>query len=96
MPNWARSMPDRTSEYESQGSEDLRFWVSTDRKIALRLLDLVDSARRDPFNGIGKPEPLKRLGPNIWSRRITDQHRLIYRVEHDRIVVISARGHYDD
>jgi toxin YoeB len=89
-------MPDRTSEYESQGSEDLRYWVTTDRKIALRLLDLVEAARRDPFVGLGKPEPLKRRGPNIWSRRITDEHRLVYRVENARIVVLRARGHYDD
>jgi toxin YoeB len=89
-------MPDRVVEQSQRYSDDLRYWVSTERKIALRLIDLIESARRDPLTGLGKPEPLKRAGPNVWSRRITDEYRLVYRVEHDRIVVLRARGHYDD
>jgi toxin YoeB len=74
--------------------EDLRFWVDHDRKIALRLMDLVESTMRDPFDGIGKPEPLKYADANTWSRRITDEHRLVYEVQHDRIVFLQARFHY--
>lgn len=74
--------------------EDLTHWVSTDRKTALRILDLIESIRRDPFGGIGKPEPLRHLGPGIWSRRITQEHRLVYRVKEDRILFAQARYHY--
>ncbi len=74
--------------------EDLAHWVSTDRKTALRILELVESIRRDPFGGIGKPEPLRHLGPDVWSRRITQEHRLVYRVKDDRILFAQARYHY--
>lgn len=74
--------------------EDLRWWVKTDRKIALRILDLVDAVLRDPFAGIGKPEPLKYLGPGTWSRRITQEHRLVYSVGTERIDFLQARYHY--
>ena len=76
--------------------EDLRHWIATERRIALRVMDLVTAIRRDPFGGVGKPEPLKRVGPNTWSRRITEEHRLVYRVFDDRIELLRARGHYDD
>ncbi|MCX6875095.1 MAG: Txe/YoeB family addiction module toxin [Verrucomicrobia bacterium] len=74
--------------------EDLAHWVSDDRKTALRILELVEAIRRDPFNGIGKPEPLRHLGPGVWSRRITQEHRLVYRVKDDRILFAQARYHY--
>lgn len=74
--------------------EDLAHWVSTDRKIALRILELVESIRRDPFGGTGKPEPLRHLGPGVWSRRITQEHRLVYRVKDDRLLFAQARYHY--
>jgi toxin YoeB len=86
----------RVAQYEVQAATDLRFWVDTNRKVALRLLDLIEAVRRDPFVGLGKPEPLRHVGPNIWSRRLTDEHRLVYRVEGDRIVLLRARGHYSD
>jgi toxin YoeB len=89
-------MPARRIEFDEQGWSDLRYWYDTNRKVAQRLAGLVDAARRDPFDELGKPEPLKRAGPNTWSRRITDEHRLVYRVESERIVVLRARGHYDD
>ena len=65
--------------------EDLRHWVDVNRKTALRVLDLMEAALRDPFDGIGKPEPLKHLGPDIWSRRITGEDRLVYRVYDDAV-----------
>jgi toxin YoeB len=74
--------------------DDLRWWVETDRKIALRLLDLIDAVLRDPFVGIGKPELLRAMGADVWSRRITQEHRLVHRVTGDRIDFLQARYHY--
>lgn len=74
--------------------EDLEYWVRTDRKIALRILRLMKEVRRDPFRGIGKPEPLKHLGSDVWSRRITVQDRLVYRVTDDAVDFLQARYHY--
>ena len=75
--------------------EDLRYWVDTHRKTALRVFDLLEAVMRDPFDGIGKPEPLKYLGPNVWSRRITGADRLVYQVFDDRIELLQARYHYE-
>ena len=74
--------------------EDLRYWVGTAPRTALKVLDLIEAALRDPFTGIGKPELLKHLGPDIWSRRITQQDRLVYRVHHQTIDLLQARYHY--
>jgi toxin YoeB len=68
--------------------------VAEDRKVALRVLDLVEAVLGDPFAGIGKPEPLKYLAPNTWSRRITQEHRLVYLVRDNRIDFLQARYHY--
>lgn len=74
--------------------EDLEHRVATDRKVALRVLELMKAARRDPFHGIGKPEPLKHLGSDVWSRRITARDRLVYRVGDDFVDFLQARFHY--
>ena len=74
--------------------EDLRYWVETDRKIALRAFDLIDAVMRNPFEGIGKPEPLKYLGSGTWSRRLTQEHRIVYLVREERIDFLQARYHY--
>ncbi len=74
--------------------DDLRFWVSTNRKVALRALDLVEAILRDPFAGIGKPEPLKYLPPGMWSRRLTEEHRIVYLVGDGRIDFLQSRFHY--
>jgi toxin YoeB len=74
--------------------EDLRHWVDTHRKTALRVLDLMEAALRDPFEGIGKPEPLELHGPDIWARRITGEVRLVYKVYDDAIDFLQARYHY--
>lgn len=74
--------------------EDLRYWVDTNRKTALRVLELMEAALRDPFGGGGKPEHLKHLGPDIWSRRITGVDRLVYRVHGDVVDFLQARYHY--
>ena len=73
---------------------DQSYLVQHDRKLALRLLELVEAVLREPFEGLGKPEPLKYLGPDIWSRRLTDEHRVVYRVLDDRVDFLQARYHY--
>ena len=74
--------------------EDLRHWVETDRRTAKRLIELMAATLRDPFDGIGKPEPLKYLGSDVWSRRITQEHRCVDLVKGDRIEFLQGRYHY--
>jgi toxin YoeB len=74
--------------------EDLRYWTANAVKTASKVLELVEAVRRDPFTGIGKPEPLKGLGPGVWSRRITQEHRLVYRVDKAQIHFLQCRYHY--
>lgn len=85
---------DRLLVFDHDFLEDLSHWVATDRKVALKILALVEDIRRDPFQGTGKPEPLRHLGSGIWSRRITREHRLVYRVADDRLLFAQARYHY--
>ena len=85
---------EREAVFLQEFREDLRFWVKTDRRMALRILELVEAAIRDPFSGIGKPEPLKFVLAGCWSRRITQEHRLVYRVAEKRIDFLQARYHY--
>jgi toxin YoeB len=85
---------DRSSVFADEFREDLRHWIDTERRVALRLLDIVESVIRDPFLGIGKPEPLKHLGAGVWARRLTREHRVIYLVEHTIITFLKARYHY--
>lgn len=84
----------RAAVFQPEFREDLRHWVETDRRVALRALDLVEAVLRNPFQGIGKPEPLKYLASGAWSRRLTQEHRLVYLVREDRIDFIQARYHY--
>ena len=85
---------ERKAVFDADFCEDLRTWIELDRKVALKVMDLVDAVLRDPFTGIGKPEPLKYLGSDIWSRRITQEHRLVYLVAKDRIEFLQCRYHY--
>jgi toxin YoeB len=84
----------RVAVFHPEFREDLRFWVANERKVALRALDLVEAILRDPFTGIGKPEPLKYLAAGAWSRRLTQEHRLVYVVTKDRVDFLQARYHY--
>lgn len=84
----------REAIFQPEFREDLRWWVATDRRVALRVLSLVEATLADPFQGIGKPEPLKHLLQGAWSRRITQEHRLVYAVAEDRIDFLQARYHY--
>ena len=80
--------------FQPEFIEDLRWWVEQDRRTAKRLLDLVEAILKDPFAGIGKPEPLKYLGSDVWSRRITQEHRCVYLVKTDRVDFLQGRYHY--
>jgi len=79
----------------SAAREDLLWWRHTNPKRAERVRRLLEAVLANPFEGIGKPEPLRGL-PNTWSRRITGEHRLVYRVFDDRIELLAARYHYGD
>ena len=85
---------EREAVFQPEFVDDLIHWVKTDRKAALRVLELVHAILRDPFEGIGKPEPLKFEFAGCWSRRITQEHRLVYRVSEARIDFLQARYHY--
>ena len=85
---------DREAVFQPEFRQDLRYWVETDRKIALRAFELIECILRDPFTGIGKPEPLKYILAGCWSRRLTQEHRLVYRVSERRIDFLQARYHY--
>jgi toxin YoeB len=84
----------REAVFQPEFIEDLRHWVATDRKVALRAFELMDAILRDPFQGIGKPEALKYLAQGCWSRRLTQAHRIVYLVRDDRIDFLQARYHY--
>ena len=84
----------REAVFHPEFRADLRFWVKFDRAIAVRILDLVEAIIRDPFEGAGKPEPLRYLLAGCWSRRVTQEHRLVYRVTEARIDFLQARYHY--
>ena len=68
--------------------------MGTNPRVAARILRLVQETQRDPFRGTGKPEPLRFLGAGIWSRRITEEHRLVYKVDAGRVVLLQCRYHY--
>jgi toxin YoeB len=84
----------REAVFHPQFREDLRYWVRADRKAALRAFDLIDAIIREPFTGIGKPEPLKHEMAGAWSRRLSEEHRIVYLVRDDRIDFLQARYHY--
>jgi toxin YoeB len=74
--------------------EDYLYWQSTDRKILLRINAMIKETMRNPFEGIGKPEPLKHALSGYWSRRITEEHRFVYKVSEDSIHIAQLRYHY--
>jgi toxin YoeB len=75
--------------------EDYQYWLKTDKKILARINDLIKDISRNPYTGIGKPEPLKYKYKGYWSRRITDEHRLIYQVKEEELLILKCRFHYD-
>ena len=86
--------PERLIVVDEQVLADLTHWNRTEPRVALRIVELIEHTVRDPFHGIGKPEPLKHRGADFWSRRITREHRLVYLVRADRVMFLQARYHY--
>ncbi|MEQ1884660.1 MAG: Txe/YoeB family addiction module toxin [Bryobacteraceae bacterium] len=84
----------RILEFDPAAFEDLAWWVEQDRGQALKIIRLVRDVQRDPYSGIGKPEPLKHELSGCWSRRINHEHRLVYQVLSDRIRILACRYHY--
>ena len=80
--------------FQPEFREDLQYWVKINRKTALRTFDIIEAVLRDPFTGIGKPEPLKHIAPGVWSRRLTQEHRIVYKISENRIDFLQARYHY--
>ena len=89
-----KNLEHREAIFQPEFREDLKYWVKTNRKIALRAFDLIEAILRDPFTGIGKPEPLKFILSGAWSRRLTQEHRIVYAVGDDRIDFLQCRYHY--
>ena len=84
----------RDAVFDPTFREDLKFWVRTNPRTALKVLRLVDAVLRDPFDGLGKPEPLRHQLAGTWSRRIDKENRLVYQVNDDRVYFLAARYHY--
>ena len=86
--------PVRSLEFDSAAFEDLAWWIDKDRKIALRIVKLIKEVHRTPFHGTGKPEKLKHDLAGCWSRRIDQEHRLVYEVKDEKIRILACRYHY--
>ncbi len=84
----------RSIHFDADGWDDFLYWLATDRKTARRITRLIAEIQRDPFRGIGKPEPLRGDLSGYWSRRIDDEHRLVYRDDADEVKILKARYHY--
>ena len=94
MISRSESKKGREAVFQPEFREDVRYWVETDRRTALRIFKLIEAVMHDPFQGIGKPEPLKFLDAGVWSRRITQEHRLVYVVGSNRVDVVQCRYRY--
>jgi toxin YoeB len=82
--------------FHPRGWDDFTYWAAADKKMLRRLVRLVEEARRTPFDGLGKPEPLRRNLSGFWSRRIDDEHRLVFCGTDEELIIIQARYHYED
>jgi len=87
-------MKQRDAVFHPEFIEDSRYRVKENRKVALRIFDLIEGIMREPFSGIGKPQPLKYFAKGVWSRRITQEHRIVYLVSKNRIDFLQCRYHY--
>jgi len=81
--------------FVAESWEDYVYWQETDKKMVRRINELLKDISRDPFSGIGKPEPLKYKYKGFWSRRINEEHRLIYQVRENEVLIAKCRYHYD-
>lgn len=82
--------------FHPQAWDEYLWWQQHDRQVLRKLNQIIRDIQRDPFGGIGKPEALKNELSGFWSRRITGEHRIVYRIEGDDLVIAQCRGHYDD
>ena len=89
-------MPDKIIQWDIDAWNDYVYWQTQDRKTLNRINLLIKDISRSPFEGLGKPEPLKGTLTGFWSRRIDEENRLVYIVEEKVIILISCRGHYDN
>lgn len=80
--------------FADEAWDDYLWWQQQDKRIVRRINELIEATRRDPFAGIGKPEPLRHALAGYWSRRITDEHRMVYRAEKDALLIAQLRYHY--
>ncbi|MGR0480300.1 MAG: Txe/YoeB family addiction module toxin [Candidatus Electronema sp. V4] len=87
-------MPVKNLEFDPSAFDDLAWWMETDRKKALRIVKLLKEVQRNPFEGTGKPEALKHELSGCWSRRIDEEHRLVYEVQEERVRALACRYHY--
>jgi len=81
--------------FKTKALEDLGYWVSIKPKMALKILNLIENISKEPFTGIGKPEPLKGSLSGCWSRRIDHEHRLVYKIESEILMILACRYHYE-
>ncbi len=84
----------RNVAFVPKAFENFNHWAIENKKIYARLIELIKDIQRNPFSGIGKPEPLKHELKGLWSRRITDEHRLVYKVDDKEVLIISCKFHY--
>jgi addiction module toxin, txe/yoeB family len=89
-------MQNKLIQWDLDAWNDYIYWQTQDKKILKRINQLIKDIGRNPFEGIGNPEPLKGNLTGFWSRRIDEEHRLVYAVEENAVVLVSCRGHYDD
>ncbi len=83
-----------TLQFSDNAWEDYLYWQQTDKKMLKRINDLIKAIQRDPFQGVGKPEPLRHALAGYWSRRINDEHRIVYKVEAGMLLIAQVRYHY--
>lgn len=84
----------RNIAFEKTAFEQFNDWINEDRKIHLKIVQLINDIQRHPFDGIGKPEPLKHTLQGLWARRITHEHRLVYKITEKEIIIVSCKFHY--
>lgn len=85
---------EKSLEFDQDAIEDISYWIKKDRRKAEKIMDLVQDIAKNPFDGIGKPEPLKHALVGCWSRRIDQEHRVVYSVDDQKIRILSCRFHY--
>jgi len=86
----------RKVEFHGDAMDELTEWFEEDRKAGLRVMRLIKECRRTPYEGIGKPEPLKGGKSSMWSRRIDEKQRMVYAATNEHVIIYQLRGHYDD